>query len=137
MRLFLLFIVLAFPITDLWVTASIAQWSGVPLWVLLTTSLLVGLLLLRSERLSFRRRTVATLHGEESLLRDLLDSGRKVLAGILLILPGLFSDLLALALLALPLNIARSFGPEPVAAGRGGGRGARHDSIDGDYRRID
>ena len=34
------------------------------------------------------RTTVAAMHGEQPLLRGLLDSGRKVLAGLLFILPG-------------------------------------------------
>ncbi len=137
MRFVVLAIVLAIPIGDLWVTARIARWAGVPLWVFLVASLLAGLLLLHHERIAFRSRTVAALHGEEPLMRGLLDSGRKVLAGVFLIVPGLFSDLLALMLLALPLNVGRSLGPQPAAAGRWQRQGGKHDAIDGDYRRID
>ena len=128
MRFFVLAILLAFPAADLYVTARIARWTGVPLWIWLAGSFLLGLLLLRNERMEFRARTVAALHGEQSLLRGLLDSGRKVLAAFLLILPGLASDLMALVLLALPLNIGRTF--EPQFAGR-------RETIDGEYRRLD
>ncbi len=60
----------------------------------------------------------------------------RVLAGLLLMLPGIASDVVALVLLALPLNVGRSH--EPLAAGAA--RWARHNdfnAIDGDYRRID
>ena len=132
MRFVVLAILLAFPLADLYVTARIARWTGVPLWLWLTGSFLAGLLVLRNERTEFRTRMVGALHGEQSLLRDLLDSGRKVIAAFLLILPGFVSDLMALVLLALPLNVGRSFEPQPQAAGR-----YPRDAIDGDYRRVE
>lgn len=130
MRFVVLAILLAFPAADLYVTSRVARWTGVPLWVWLTGSFLGGLLLLRNERLEFRARMVAALHGEQSILRGMLDSGRKVLAAFLLILPGLVSDLMALVLLALPMNVGRDYAPQ--YAGR-----ARPETIEGDYRRVE
>ena len=131
MRLALLVILLGFPLVDLWATVRFAQWSGVPLWVWLAISLVSGLLLLRNERVAFRTHVVSALHGEQSLLRGVVDSGRKVLAGMLLLLPGVLSDLLAVMLLMLPINTG--LGPQPAHAGRG----ARRDVLEGDYRRIE
>ena len=111
MRFLVLAILLVFPIADLYVTARVARWTGVPLWIWLACSFLAGLVLLRNERIAFRARTVAALHGEQWVMRGLLDSGRKVLAGFLLILPGVVSDVIALTLLALPLNIGRGYEP--------------------------
>jgi UPF0716 protein FxsA len=134
MRFILLGIVLAFPLLDLYVTARFAYWSGVPLWVWLCAGLLGGLWLLRNERLAFRANTVAALHGDHSLLRGLVDSGRKVLAGMLLIIPGIVSDGVALLLLLLPINNGR-YGPEPATAGRTTMRTGN--AIEGEYRRTD
>ena len=134
MRLLVLVILLAFPAADLYLTARVARWSGIPLWVFLGGSFVAGALLLRNERIAFRARTVAALHGEQALWRGLLDSGRKVLAGFLLMLPGLASDVIALTLLALPLNVGRGFEPQPAAAMRWRGG---YDTIDGDFRRVD
>ena len=131
MRLVFLAIVLAFPLIDLWVTARFAQWTGVPLWFWLVSSAGVGLWLMRNERMQFHTRTVAAMHGEYSLLRGLVDSGRKVLAGMLLIMPGVLSDLLALLLLLLPINQRGGFGPTPVAASR------MREIVDPEYRRIE
>jgi len=130
MRLIVFAIVLAFPVLDLYATVRFARWSGVPVWVWLALSTLAGLVLLRNERLAFRARTVAALHGEQSVLRGLLDSGRKVLAGMLLLLPGVISDVLALMLLALPINTGGKFATETVGRARGS-------AIDGDYQRLD
>ncbi len=137
MRFVVLAILLAFPVADLYVTARLARWSGIPLWLWLGCSFVAGLVLLHNERIAFRTRTVAALHGEQALLRGLLDSGRKVLAGFLLILPGIVSDLAALTLLALPLNVGRGLGPQPATAGRWRAPAQRGDPIEGDYRRID
>ena len=137
MRFLILLILLGLPVADLYITAHLARWAGVPLWIWLTGSFLAGLLLLRHERNVFRIRTVAALHGEQSMLRGLLDSGRKVLAAFLLIVPGIVTDVVALMLLALPLNVGRGFGPEPVTAGRSPRSPGGFDALDGDYRRIE
>ena len=129
MRFVVLAIVMAFPVLDLYVTVRFARWTGVPVWAWIGVAMVGGFLLLRNERTAFRARTVAALHGEQSLLRGLVDSGRKVLAAMLLILPGVVSDLVALLLLALPSNVG---GRIEAAA-----RGQRLDAIEGDGRRLD
>src|SRR5512134_665881 len=135
MRFLALGIVVAFPVIDLYLTMRFAQSTGSPLWVWLSMGTIGGLLVLRSERLSFRSKTLASMHGQYSLLRSLLDSGRKVLAGILLLLPGVVSDLAALALLALPINLGRRLHPQAVGAG--GPTQRRRDPLEGDFRRLD
>ena len=130
MRFIVLAIVLAFPVLDLFATVRFARWTGVPVWTWLALSTIAGFLLLRNERVAFRANTAAAMHGQHLMLRELFDSGRKVLAGILFLLPGVLSDLMALVLLALPLNVGR----EPVAYPR---RRARSDAFEGEYRRIE
>lgn len=128
----LLVILLGFPVVDLYATLRIAQWSGVPVWVWLALALVSGIALLRNERVAFRARTLAAMRGGEPLLRGVLDSGRKILAGFLLLLPGIVSDLAAIALLMLPLNVGPSFG----TAGFGRPTTGRRD-IEGDFRRVE
>jgi len=136
MRFVVLCILMVFPFLDLIVTARFARWSGVPMWMWLCASAAAGLWVLANERVQFRARTLAAFRGDESLMRGLLDSGRRVLAGILLVVPGILTDLIALVLLLLPINQRDEFGPQPVAAGRSAyGRDRR--TLDGDYRRRD
>jgi len=134
MRLVVLAIVLGFPLIDLYATVRFARWTGVPVWAWLGMSAVAGLYLLRSERTAFRANTVAAMHGEQPLLRGLVDSGRKVLAGVLFLIPGILSDLIALVLLALPLNLGRDFAPRTAPAGSFGGATK---AIDGEFRRLD
>jgi UPF0716 family protein affecting phage T7 exclusion len=123
-------IVLAFPILDLVATARFARWTGVPAWAWLAGGLVAGIALLRSEGLAFRARMVAAMRGDVSILRGMLDSGRKVLAAFLFMLPGVVSDLFGLGLLMLPINVGRGLRAEHASALRGG-------AIDGDWRRIE
>ena len=134
MRFAMLVIVLGFPLIDLYATVRFARWTGVPVYAWIGLAAIAGLYLLRNERMAFRANTVAAMHGEQLLLRGLFDSGRKVLAGVLFLLPGILSDVMALVLLALPLNLGRDFAPRTATAGNsGGGRKA----IDGEFRRVD
>ncbi|HVJ72821.1 MAG TPA: FxsA family protein [Casimicrobiaceae bacterium] len=126
MRFLAVAIVLTFPILDLVATARFARLTGIPMWVWLFGGLIAGVALLRNERVVFRARTVAAMHGEASILRGMLDSGRKVLAGFLFLLPGVMSDLIGLGLLLLPINVGRGMRTEAASG-----------SIDGDFRRIE
>lgn len=126
MRLIAVAIVLSLPILDLLATVRFADWTGVSVWIWLACGLVAGIALLRNERVAFHARTVAAMHGEASILRELLDSGRKVLAGFLFLMPGVASDAAALGLLLLPINT----GLRTQSA-------ARVDAIDGDYRRLE
>lgn len=131
MRYVVLGIVLAFPIADLYTTVRVAHWTGIPVWLWLTWSTLAGFSLLRSERVAFRQATVAAMHGDHGVLRGLVDSGRKVVAGLLFLVPGVVSDVMALLLLALPLNVGHDY--HARAARAGGGKSF----IDTEFRRTE
>jgi UPF0716 protein FxsA len=129
MRFVVLLIVLSFPVLDVLVTLRFARWIGIPAIVWFAASALAGMLLLRNERTTFRAKTIAALRGDQPLLRGLLDSGRKVLAALLLILPGVVSDLMALLLLMLPINLGPPFAIQSIGIGR--------KAIKGEYRRTE
>ena len=136
MRFVVLCILMLFPLLDLVVTARFARWSGMPMWMWLVASAIAGLWVLRNERGQFRARTLAAFRGDTPLMRGLLDSGRRVLAGILLIVPGILTDAIALLLLLFPINQRGGFGPQPVTAGRDPAFRQRR-TLDADYRRLD
>ena len=136
MRFIVMLIVLAFPVLDVLVTLRFARWTGVPALAWFIASAAAGMLLLRHERIGFRARTLAALRGDHLLMRGLLDSGRKVLAAFLLILPEIVSDLIALVLLLLPINVGSAFATASAGAG-GGYRGRSRDALDGEYRRVE
>ena len=110
MRLIVMLIVLSFPVLDVLATMRFARWTGIPTLAWLAASAVAGALLLRSERMSFRARTQAALRGDQPLLRGLLDSGRRILAALLLILPGVISDVITEARRQSPLREAAEEG---------------------------
>jgi len=133
MRFDVLLIVLTFPVLDVMATLRFARWTGVPAVAWFIVSAIAGAVLLRKERVTFRAKTLAALRGDQPLLRGLLDSGRRILAALLLILPGIVSDVIALLLLLLPINLGAPLATQPAGMGRGFAR----DPLEGDFRRLD
>jgi UPF0716 protein FxsA len=133
MRFVVSLIVLSFPILDVLATMRFARWTGIPTLAWLVASAVAGAVLLRNERLTFRAKTLAALRGDQPLLRGLLDSGRRILAALLLILPGIVSDVIALLLLLLPINLGAPLATQPAGVTRGFAR----DSLEGDFHRVD
>jgi UPF0716 protein FxsA len=128
MRIVLLLILLGIPALDIYVTIQFAAWTGIPVWFWLGAGMIGGWVLLRNERVTFRAKSRAALSGQAPLLSSLLDSGRKVLAGILFILPGIVTDIVALALLALPINLTSRLQTQTSGGGK---------VMDGEFRRVD
>lgn len=128
MRIVLLLILLGFPALDIYLTIQFAAWTQVPVWFWLGAGTISGLVLLRNERVAFRAKSQAVLSGHSPLLSSMLDSGRKVLAGVLFLLPGLVTDIIALALLALPINLTGRLQPQTNSGVK---------VFDGEYRRLD
>ncbi len=100
-RLFLV-ILLGFPLLELLVSGIVAHYIGwwIVLWFVLAT--ILGMLLLRGRRFFLVGNLMATLQSGRSPLQALFASGRLMLAAILLIIPGVLSDVLALLILLWP-----------------------------------
>ncbi len=145
MRFISVLAIFALPILDLAVTQQFAKASSLSLWVLLLGAAFLGVLLIRNEGLFFRARfmaalTSATAH-EPNPWRSVVMSGKKVAAGVLLLLPGILSDAAALALMLVPLNVASRLLPAWATSlsrqtVRPGGATNR-EPFDGSFRRID
>jgi len=130
------FFIIGFPLAHVFYRIGFERAENAAFWMWLTGSAIAGVWVLTNERAQFRTRTLAALRGDHSLLRGLLDSGRRVLAGMLLLVPGVLTDVLALLLLLLPINQRGAFGPQFVTAGREPYARERT-TLDGDYRRIE
>jgi UPF0716 protein FxsA len=126
MRLLLLAILLGFPVLELVLLARLAESHGwwVLAWVVLAA--MAGFALLKEARFALVARLGAELAAGQFSIAAVIDSARTVLAGLLLIFPGVISDFIALTLLLLPRRV-----PEPVHAHA---RAHGH-VIDGQFRR--
>jgi UPF0716 protein FxsA len=126
MRILLLAILLGFPLAEIVLLARLAETHGwwVLGWVVLAA--VAGVALLKEARFALVARVGAALAAGQFSIAAFVDSARTVLAGLLLIFPGVISDFLALTLLLLPRRV-----PEPVHAHA---RAHGH-VIDGQFRR--
>jgi UPF0716 protein FxsA len=102
MRLVLFAILLGFPLLEAVVLVRLADTLGwwILAWVVFAA--VAGMALIKEARFALLARLAAELAQGRFSINALTDSARTVVAGILLIFPGVLSDLLALTLLLLP-----------------------------------
>lgn len=126
MRLLLIGILLGFPLLEAVVLVRLANTVGwwVLAWCVLAAC--AGAALIKEARFAMLARLAAGFaHGEFNILA-LTDSARTVIAGLLLIFPGVVSDLIAITILLLPRSetVQRAVRQRPTGA-----------VIDGEFRR--
>jgi UPF0716 protein FxsA len=128
MRLFLFAILLGFPLLEALVLLRLSETLG--WWILawMVLAAVAGMALIKEARFALLARLAAGLAQGRFSIVALTDSARTVIAGILLIFPGVVSDLIALTLLLLP---GPRFVAEPVAR-----RERRGTYIEGEFRRT-
>ena len=127
MRFLLIGILLGFPLLEAVVLVRLSESLGwwVLAWVVLAAC--AGAALIKEARLSMIARLTAGLTQGTFSINALTDSARVVLAGLLLIFPGVVSDLIAITLLLLPR-------PKAIETGRI--RDIGGSVIDGEFRRT-
>jgi UPF0716 protein FxsA len=94
---------LAFPVLEGWLLFRLGERFGwwVVAWLVL--AVVCGVLLIRMEKLVWALRIAGSLRAQRSPIVALLASARSVVAGLLLIFPGVITDVLAVLLLLWPL----------------------------------
>lgn len=102
MRLVLFAILLGFPLLEAVVLLRLSETLG--WWILawMVFAAVAGMALIKEARFALLARLAAGLAQGRFSIAALTDSARTVVAGILLIFPGVVSDLIALTLLLLP-----------------------------------
>jgi UPF0716 protein FxsA len=128
MRFLMLAILLAFPVAEVTLLVRLAEQHGWLVLAWLVLSACAGIALIKEARFALVSQLAASVAQGRFAVAALVDSGRTVLAGLLLIFPGVISDLLALMLLLLP---SHRVVPEPYVARMPPGKNV----IDGEFRR--
>ncbi|MES1179675.1 MAG: FxsA family protein [Hyphomicrobium sp.] len=140
----LLFVI--FPLIEIAVLIEVGQAIGVwPTMLLLIAAAVLGATVIREQGLSVAARIFEVMREGRIPLEPMLDSYVVVMAGLLLIIPGLISDVIGLLLLIAPLRrlLIRAAVPglyeHPLVSGRGDGRGGarRPPVIEGTFERHD
>jgi len=126
-RIVLMAILLGFPLLEAVVLLRLSETMGwwVLAWVVLAAC--AGMALIKEARFAMLARLAAGFARGSFQITALTDSARSVLAGLLLIFPGVVSDFIALTLLLLP---------RPRVVVESGLRARRHSTlIEGEFRR--
>lgn len=104
MRLILLFMLLAFPIAEIWILINLTHRYG--WWVLLYLVVVgwLGLQLVREEKQLFSGRMMQSLMQGGNPIRAVFGSARNLIAGVLLMTPGVLTDIIAVILLLISVR---------------------------------
>jgi UPF0716 protein FxsA len=125
--LILLFFILLFPALEIYTMFQVADVMGWWLLAWLILSALTGWILMKEESMAIFGRLAVAVQNGQSPIAAVWDSGRTMLAALLLIFPGVLSDLFALVLLLLP-NRAEQPNARPMPD---------DDTIEGEVRVIE
>lgn len=132
MRIIITLALLAFPIAEIWILISLANQYGCWILLYLVVVALLGLQLIRDEKLLFSGRMIQSLTQGSNPIKAIFGSARHIIAGVLLIIPGVITDIIAVILLLIPVNkdgknISKYQTP----------KAANDDVIEGEFRRED
>ena len=105
--LMFLFFILVFPALEIYTMFQVAGVMGWWLLAWLILSALTGWILIKEESMAVFGRLAVTVQNGQSPFAAIWDSGRTLLAGVLLIIPGVLSDVIALVLLLWPNQVGR------------------------------
>ncbi|MEY3883773.1 MAG: hypothetical protein RIS87_822 [Pseudomonadota bacterium] len=136
MRLLFLLILLAFPIAEIWILVSLMHLYGWWVVLYLIAIAFLGLQLIRDEKILFSGRMMQSLMQGGNPMKAMFGSARNIFAGILLIIPGVMTDLIAAGLLLIPINNAEPKGSQNQPHYQSE-KAANDDAIEGEFHRED
>jgi UPF0716 protein FxsA len=131
---FLFVILLAFPVLEIWLLVELGNRYGWWLIAYLALVALLGWRLLQDEKLLIHGRMAQILTQGGTPARVLFGSAKNMIAGVLLIIPGVMSDVLAVILLLMPSAKPVFTDSQARAAST---KAANDDIIEGEFRRED
>jgi UPF0716 protein FxsA len=139
MRLFVALILLAFPIAEIWLLIELADQYGWLLLLYLVAIGWLGLRLIREEKAKFSVSMMQNIAAGGNPAKAVFGTARNIIAGVLLMLPGVITDIIAVTLLLIPIKNAQTSGEPPS---NGSSRtspyqAANDDVIEGEFRRED
>jgi len=139
MRFFVGLILLAFPIAEIWLLIELADQYG---WLLLLYLVVIGWLglrLIREEKSSFSVRMMQNMAAGGNPAKAIFGSARNIIAGVLLMLPGVITDIIAVSLLLIPIKNTQTLNDQPAndQFQESPHRAANDDVIEGEFRRED
>ena len=134
MRFLIFAILLAFPFLEIAILIELSHRYG---WWLLAYLLIIGYLglkLIRSEKDLIAARMFQHMGAGGNPMSAMFSTARNIFAGILLLIPGVVSDVIAVLLLLLPAK--KPMGQTTANPGFGSRSSANDDVIEGEFTEI-
>ena len=104
MRFLIGLILLAFPFAEIFLLVDLAHRIGWWLLLYLVVVGLLGLQLIQGEKLLLSAKMMQSVASGGNPIKTMLGSARNMVAGVLLIIPGVLSDVIAVILLLIPIK---------------------------------
>jgi UPF0716 protein FxsA len=135
MRSFIPLILLVFPFAEIFLLVKLAYLYGWWLFVYLVVIGYLGLQLIRGEKLMASAKMMQSLGAGGNPVKAMLGSARNMVAGILLIIPGVISDVIAVILLLIPIQSQPQAGAMPNETNRYQ-QPSNDDVIEGEFTHV-
>ncbi|HSH86048.1 MAG TPA: FxsA family protein [Methylophilus sp.] len=136
MRFIIFAILLAFPFLEIAVLIELSQRYG---WWVLAYLLIIGFLglqLIRAEKNLIAARMFQQLASGGNPITAMFSTARNMFAGVLLLIPGVISDLIAVVLLFMPVNKTSSGNASSNKTESHYQASANDEVIEGEYTKI-
>jgi len=104
MRFLIGLILLAFPIAEIFLLVELGQRYGWWLLLYLVVIGYLGLQLIRGEKSLISAKMTQSLSAGGNPIKAMLGSARNMVAGVLLLIPGVITDMIAVILLLIPIQ---------------------------------
>lgn len=104
MRFLTLLILLAFPFAEIFLLIQWGDEYGGWLLLYLVVIGYLGLQLIRGEKLLISAKMMQSLSAGGNPIKTIIGSARNMVAGVLLIIPGIITDIIAVILLLIPMS---------------------------------
>jgi UPF0716 protein FxsA len=104
MRFLIFAILLAFPFAEIFLLVNLSNLYGWKVLFYLVVVGYLGLQLIKGEKLLLSAKMMQSLTAGGNPIKTMLGSARNMVAGVLLIIPGVITDAIAVILLLLPIK---------------------------------
>jgi UPF0716 protein FxsA len=143
MRFFIVLILLAFPFAEIFLLVELANRYGWWLLVYLVVIGYLGLQLIRGEKLTMSAKMMQSLSAGDNPVKTMLGSARNMVAGVLLVIPGVITDVIAVILLLIPFgkpngdtNASQTNASQQYQRSSKSTRAANDDVIEGEFTEV-
>ena len=139
MRLFIILILVAFPTAEICLLLELGEHYGWWLILYLVVITYLGFQLIKGEKQMMTTKMMQSIQAGGNPFKTIMGSARNLIAGFLLVIPGVITDVIAVALLLIPMQQASD--PSDSSEAEGGYRrtdsqSANDDIIEGEFEEI-